>query len=335
MKLYKLLFFLVICFFISGCVDESSKSGQFNIFVFDTIVDITISDHYTEELENDIRNELERLELKFSRYIETSEISKINNNSGKIQVISDELNMVLQEAINYSNLSEGMFDITLGPIIDLWSIGSEMQNVPSETSINQMLEYVDYQQIKINDNEIFILEGMSLDFGGILKGYAADQIKIIFDENNVSSGIINLGGNVYVHGKKENEDWRVGIRNPLGESDEHLGILNISDKSIVTSGPYERYFIDNNIRFHHLFNPFTGYPAENQIEGVTIVSDRSIDGDALSTSIYTMGIKKGLVLIKELEGVDCIIITKENDIYMTEGLKNNFVLTNGQFIIKD
>lgn len=333
MKFIRILLLIILCFLFIGCENQDSKNGQVRLFVFDTIIDITINDHFSENLETDITEELNRLEQKFSRYIETSEISQINNNAGMTQVVSDEVLEILDESLNYANMSDGMFDITLGPIIDLWQIGTEMENVPSNEALEALLPFVDYNLIEINGNEVLLKEEMSLDLGGILKGYAADQVKKIFDRNDVQSGIINLGGNVYVHGMNDDKDWRVGIRNPYGDKSEYIGILSVSDKSVVTSGPYERFFMKDGIRYHHILNPYTGFPVENDIESVTIVSDRSIDGDALTTTLYALGVDKGLKLIQTIEGVDCIIVTKNNTIIITDGLDSKFVLTNNQFAL--
>jgi len=175
---------------------------------------------------------------------------------------------------------------------------------------------------------------MSLDLGGIAKGYAADKIAEFLIENNINKALISLGGNIFALGSNEiDEPWKVGIKNPFSDESEIIGYVKVTNKSVVTSGIYERYFIEDNKRYHHILNPFTGYPYENDIFGVTIISDKSVDGDALSTIAFSYGIKKGLDFINSMENVEAIFISKNKEIFITDTL-NNFIITNDKFTIK-
>lgn len=175
-------------------------------------------------------------------------------------------------------------------------------------------------------------KGQAIDLGAIAKGYAGDEVKRILTNNGIDTAFVNLGGNVVTIGTKlDGSPWRIGIQNPLDERGSHLAIIEIKDRAVVTSGNYERYFIEDGKKYHHIMNPKTGYPAEEGIISSTIVSDSSIDADALSTSLYVMGLEKGLSLIEKMENVEAVIITDDNKVYITAGLKDSFKLTNPKF----
>jgi thiamine biosynthesis lipoprotein len=310
-----------------GC--NSDSSGKVTTFVFNTIVEVTINDHYSDELADDIETELLRLDNLFSRYVKDSDISKINDHSGTFVDVDGEVISVIIEAIRYSELSDGAFDVTMGPIVDLWSIGTGKE-IPSSESVMSTLELVDYNKIEIDHLSIKIEEGMSIDLGGILKGYAADRIQMMLDGNSVKSAIVNLGGNLYLQGMKDDQAWRIGIRDPFGNRDDYLGIIKISSQSVVTSGTYERFDMVDDIKYHHIFSSETGYPVNNGIESVTIISDLSIDADALTTTVFAMGVDKGLALLEELT-IDGIIIDQDKNIFITKEIQNQFELKDDSF----
>ena len=177
---------------------------------------------------------------------------------------------------------------------------------------------------------------MLLDLGSIAKGYAADEIVKILKEENINSAIIDLGGNIYALGFKEgNKNWKIGIQNPFDNRGKIVGSLEVSNKTVVTSGVYERYIEQDGQTYHHILNPETGYPYETDIAGVSIIADKSIDGDALSTLVFTKGLEKGLELVENIDGVDAIFITNNKEVYVTKDLKDNFKITNEEFILKN
>jgi thiamine biosynthesis lipoprotein len=173
---------------------------------------------------------------------------------------------------------------------------------------------------------------MKVDLGAIAKGYAADEVARILKENGVKHAIINLGGNVMTIGGNPNgKPWRIGIQDPYNPRGEYLGILPIKDKTVVTSGTYERYFIENGKRYHHILDPDTGYPTDNKLDSVSIITDKSIDGDGLSTSTLLLGLDEGMKLIEKLENVEAIFVTSDKQVYVSSGLKKDFTLTNPAF----
>jgi len=176
---------------------------------------------------------------------------------------------------------------------------------------------------------------MIIDLGAIAKGYAADEIVKLLKDNGVSSAIIDLGGNIFVLGKKQDgSPWKVGVQNPEKSGSDTIGFVTASDKSIVTSGVYERYFEFEGKSYHHILNPETGYPYEKDVLGVSIVSDTSIDGDSLSTTLFALGVDEGLKLIESLDGVNAIFITRDHNLHLSSGFKDIFTLTNDDFKIK-
>ncbi|MGH4138913.1 FAD:protein FMN transferase [Clostridium sp.] len=302
-----------------------------------TIVQLKV---YGENAESATEKALERIsdiENKMSVNIETSEITKLNEKAGNSeQKLSKDTYFVVNEAMQYSKLTEGSFDISIEPIVKLWGIGTDKERVPSKGEIEEKLKLVDYKNILLDEKDSTVQlrgAGEAIDLGAIAKGYTADEIKKVLLDNKISSALINLGGNIFAIGSKvDGTNWNIGIQNPLDTRGQYIGTISVTDKSVVTSGNYERFFIVNGKRYHHIFDPKTGYPSEAGLISTTIVSDKSIDGDALSTSTYIMGLSKGLKLIESIKGVDAIFITKDKKIYVTSGLKNDFNLTNKEFI---
>ncbi|MBU3075487.1 FAD:protein FMN transferase [Clostridium estertheticum] len=280
------------------------------------------------------------IDNKMSVFKNDSEISKINKNAGnKPQIVSNDTYYVIQKAIKYCTLSEGAFDITIRPIVSLWGIGKEGQQVPSSNEIKEKLKIVNYKDIVLDkdDRSIFLKnKKQEIDVGGIAKGFAADEVKNVMIKNGIKSALINLGGNILTLGTKiDGTPWSVGIQDPFKTRGEFALTISVINKSVVTSGNYERYFEVEGKRFHHIINPSTGYPSESDIVGATIISDNSIDGDGLSTGVYIMGVQKAIKLIEEIEGVDAILITKSKEIYVTSGMEKKFTITCDGFVYKN
>lgn len=273
-----------------------------------------------------------------------SEIDQVNQQAG-IQpvVVSEDVYRLVKKAYLYSQDSQGGFDMAIGPITQLWRIGFDDARKPSQAEIDQALKLVDYQQVELDDEKrsVYLAEkGMALDLGAIAKGYIADEVVKVLRDQGVTSGIVDLGGNVYVLGhspKGEDTPWTVGIQDPNDARGSVIGTLPATDQTLVTSGIYERYLEMDGETYHHLFNPETGYPFDNDIASVTIITDQSIDGDGLSTAVFALGTKAGLAYVEGLEnGTAAIFVTKENQVYVTENIQESFVLTEaGQYQLGD
>ena len=314
----------------------STDPVQKETYMMGTIIQLKVYGENAQIAVEKSEKRIKEIEDKMSVNIKTSEISQLNAKAGiSGQKLSPDTYSVIQKAIKYSKLSGGALDITIEPIVKLWGIGTEKERVPSKSEISEKLKLVNDNDIILDDkNSTVKLKGVNqaIDLGAIAKGYTADEVKKILLENKVKSALINLGGNVYAVGSKiDGTDWTIGIQNPLSTRGEYLGTVSFSDKSVVTSGNYERYFIKDGIRYHHIFDPTTGYPAEKGLISTTIVSNTSIDGDALSTSTYILGLDKGMKLVESIKGVEAIFITKDKKIYVTPGLQDSFNLTNKEF----
>lgn len=283
---------------------------------------------------------LNEIDDRMSVFKEYSEISKINKYAGsEPQIVSKDTYYVIQKALKYCSLSKGAFDITIRPLVALWAIGKEEAGIPNSNEIKEKLKIVNYKDLVLDEDtsSIFLKnEKQEIDVGGIAKGYAADEVRNILLKNDINSALINLGGNILVVGKKENgSSWTVGIQDPTKARGEFALTISVTDKSVVTSGNYERYFVQEGKRFHHIIDPITGYPSESDIISATIISENSIDGDGLSTGVYIMGIHKAIKLIEEIKGVEAILITRHKEVYVTSGMRENFKITNNEFVYKN
>jgi thiamine biosynthesis lipoprotein len=289
-----------------------------------------------------IRKEAIRMEGLMSRFTDDSEISKINRDAGfKSERISKETVEVLTRAIEFSQYSQGLFDITIGPLITLWNTGRDNINMITDEMIKQALRLVNYNNLKLDfANQTAGLEqaGQMIDLGGIGKGYVGDKFVEIFRKYDISSAFSNIGGNVVALGfKPDGSPWRVGIQHPR-LLNQIIGSVSITNQAVVTSGDYQRYFVDcNGRRCHHILDPRTGYPAESGLVSVTVVADNSMDADALSTVLFISGVEKGLSLLKRYQGAEAIFINCNLQIYITSGLKDSFQGGDGAevYIIND
>ena len=232
---------------------------------------------------------------------------------------------LLNRGIYYSEISNGAFDISVEPITSLWNFGSKDQHVPDPEELKKAVSLVGYKNILLTDNEATLTkEGMGIDLGAIAKGFIADRMKDFLLEQGVKSAIINLGGNVLCVGSKPSgEAFKIGIQKPYEQYSETIAVMEIKDKSVVSSGIYERAFVEDGVNYHHILNPSTGYPYDNNLLSVTIVSDASVDGDGLSTTCFALGLDQGLELINSLENTYAAFITKDGTLHYSEGFLEN------------
>lgn len=322
-------FFLTISILLTGCNSKKEILSDTK-FYFDTAVTITLYDSNSTIL-NECFNLCNKYEKMFSNTIETSEISQINNNSkySKFTTVSDETIELINSGILYGKLTNGKFDITIGNLSSLWNFSSDSPKVPEMSNLTDIISHIDYHNIIINGNDVLLSDSKAnLDLGGIAKGYIADKLKEYLKSQNVKSGIINLGGNIMLLGSKpDKSDYNIGLQKPFAADDEVIAVVKANDISIVTSGIYERYFYENNILYHHILDNSTGYPVENNLLAVTIISKSSVDGDGLSTSAFIMGIDKGMELIEGIDGIEAVFIDNNYKLHLTSGLniKDNII----------
>jgi len=265
-----------------------------------------------KEAPNIVFSEIRRAENLLSKYKEDSEIAKLNR-LGQLKVSQDTF-YVLKKAEEFWKLSNGAFDITVGPLADLWGFTEKKYSVPEEERIKNVLELVGTDKIIFHseDNVVkFTVRGMKIDLGAIAKGYAVDCAVKKLKEQGIKSCLINAGGQIHCLGDRFGKPWKVAVKSPRDE--DFIDYLELKDRSVATSGDYEQYFIKGNKRYAHILNPKTGYPANSGIVSVTVIAPSGLTADALSTSIFVLGKDKGLELAKKFKDVQ-VEIVKENDV---------------------
>lgn len=238
--------------------------------------------------------------------------------------VSKLLQRIVERGLEYSQKSDGKFDIAIEPVSSLWNFTAEDPKVPDTNDISSALGYIDYKKVSVGEKKIVFSEaGMGLDLGGIAKGFIADELKSYLKDNGVTSALINLGGNILCLGRKDNKkNFAVGIQQPFADRNETVAAVSVNDLSIVSSGIYERYFeAENGKMYHHILNPKTGYSYDNDLMAVTILSKKSTDGDGLSTTCFALGREEGMRYINSLEDVEALFITKDEKLWYTDGFK--------------
>ena len=236
--------------------------------------------------------------------------------------VHDETIALLQKGLDYGTQSEGRFDITVGKLSSLWDFSNNTGTIPASAEIEAAVASIDYTKVQIDGNQVTLTDPNSqIDLGGIAKGYIADKMKSYLLENGVKSGLINLGGNVLTIGTKEDGSaYNIGIQRPFDDSGKAIASVEVTDQTVVSSGVYERYFYVGDELYHHLLDTSTGYPIKNDLLGVTIICTDSVDGDALSTTCFSLGLEKGMAFVESLEQVEAIFITEDYEVHTSSGI---------------
>ena len=296
-----------------------------NDFYFDTVVSIRFdAGEDGKSLLKGCRSICDDIQHTFSRTDEDSELYAVNHRAEEKVEVSSELAQLVQAGLDYYEISDGRFDITVAPLSELWDFKSGDQIIPEETDIQSALRKVDASAVhvesdKASDQTVWYLtfdrSDTMIDLGALVKGYAADRLADYLKENGVISGLINLGGNVYAIGtKSDGSAWKIGIQKPFDT--DIIDAVEVTDQSVVTSGVYERCFEKDGVLYHHILDPRTGYPVQNNLWGVSIISDSSLTGDALSTVCMLLGQEPAMELIRQTDGVRAIFV--DSDLNVTE-----------------
>ncbi|MBQ7044953.1 MAG: FAD:protein FMN transferase [Clostridia bacterium] len=303
-------FLLLICIvlLLGGCGNNPINSTA---FMFDTVSVISVySDKDSSAADNTLKYCAE-FENILSATNEQSELYKLNNS--QTATVSEHILKNIQKANEYSELSDGKFDITIRPLSSLWNFRESI--MPTSESVEAALKLVDYKKITISGNRVS-LNGTQIDLGGIAKGYIADMAKIHLKEQGVEKAIINLGGNIVAFGR----EYDIGIKKPF--TNEMAAVLKVQDKAVSTSGTYERCIIKGGKVYHHILDSNTGYPAQTDLNSATVICDNSVDADALSTVCILLGVEDATKLINGIDGVEAIFIDASGTIHTTNGIKN-------------
>ena len=310
------------------------------LFAMDTVMSFTAYGPKAEEAVDAAMKEIERLDALLSTGNESSEISQLNA-AGSFLISEDTLKL-LEEAESIRQSTGGLFDVTVYPLMQLWGFPTGDYRVPTQEEISSTLSLVDAAQIQIEGAQVTLGSGQQVDLGGIAKGYASDRVMELYREYGVTSGMVSLGGNIETLGTKpDGTDWKIGIRNPeinaasdIGSGTEDVLLaLEVENRAVITSGGYERYFEENGETYIHILDPRTGYPADSGLLSVTVVSEKGMLADALSTSLYIMGEADAAEYWRihgndEGNSFELVLVDTSGKVYATEGLRDKIEMRN-------
>lgn len=340
---------------------ESQEPISTTAVKLNTAVTVTIYDSQDRNLLTECMNLCDKYEKIFSRTASDSELYQLNHRelmpvAGTTDTyqVSASLAELVRKGLYYSELSDGAFDIAIEPLTSLWDFTAEDPQVPEDSLIQEALSKCDYHNISVSDentndtttddgrannsdtdnnnansNQITLkTTDTAIELGAIAKGYIADRLKDYLLSQNVKSAIINLGGNVLcIGGKPDGSSFKIGIQKPFADRSETIAVMDIKDKSVVSSGIYERCFEQDGTLYHHLLNPETGYPYDNGLIAVTIISDESVDGDALSTTCFALGLEDGMKLAESLDDVQAFFVTSDYEVHYTKDFQKEITVT--------
>ena len=334
-QIKRLVFFALVCLMMTSCnskttdtskdkntTSENKTSNNMeaqsrDVFAMDTYMTLTAYGDNAASALDEAEAEIERLDDLLSTGDENSEIYALNQNG--TGTISEDTETLLNESEKLYTDTKGVFDITIYPVMDAWGFTTQNYRIPTDTELKGLLENVDASKIQYNKDskKVTLPANVKIDFGGIAKGYTSSRIMDIYKKCGLTSGMVSLGGNVQLLGTKpDGSSWRVAVQSP-DDTNDYLGILETEDKAVITSGGYERYFEEDGKTYHHIIDPATGYPAENGLKSVTIVSDDGTLADGLSTSLFIMGKDTACDFWNEQsDQFDMILMTDDEELYV-------------------
>lgn len=319
----RLVFIALALTLLAGC---GTTEYSTDFFAMNTVMRITGRGASAQETVVAAEQAVNALDRLLSRTREESEIWALNHAGGAWVEVSDETLAVLTTALTVAEQTDGAYDPTVAPLTDLWQIGTEDAHVPTQAAIDDALQTVDYQNVEVDGSRVRLLNGAQLDLGGVAKGWAGGNV---LDPSSLEGGLLELGGNISCFGRKQGGStvWTVGVADP-DASIELMATLKLENACAVTTGDYERYFEENGVRYHHVFDPETGYPADTGLRSVTVVMDYADGGlaDGYSTALFVMGLDEGLDFCAE-HGLAAAFIADDKTVYVTDALRDAFTLT--------
>jgi len=319
--------------FLAGCGQRAPLSRTEEVLW--TACTITLYDHAEKQALAACFQRLQEIHDRMSVGVPGSELDAIAAAAGKTPVrVTDDVLLVTQKALQLAQLSDGLFDPTVGPLITVWKINQDHPEIPKSADIAAARRFVDWREVVLDPaaKTIFLKRpGMELDLGGLVKGYAADEAVRILSARGVRSAIIDLGGDIFAMGRAQTgQAWRIGVQNPDAERGTFLGIARVVDRTVVTSGVYEHYFIKNGKRYHHLMDTRTGYPVDNGLESVTVITKSSMDADGFGLALFCMGKTDGIALGSKL-GLGVVMVDANHKVFVTPGTNEYFTITDPSY----
>lgn len=286
----------------------------------DTFVQIKATGRNGRRAVDEAFAEIARLEELLDRFQPASQVSRLNEQAGLAWVELDgDTRFLLEQGLYYAHLSQGAFDVTVGVLADLWGFGGD-NKVPSPAEIEAALDVTGYPLLALEGDRAFVEKGVKVDLGGIAKGYTVDKAAAKLRQRGIKHAIINAGGDVYAIGSRpDGKPWRVGVTNPREVGGMSLAVY-LQDQAIATSGDYQRFFIHEGVRYHHILDPRTGYPARG-LASVSVIAPSAMEADALATAVFVLGREQGMALVDSLPAVEAVLITDVGEILVSKGLE--------------
>ncbi len=298
------------------------------VHMMGTVIQVSVQHDYADFVLDEVILRLKEYEQRFSANDSRSELMEVNKNAGIRPVhVNPSLYELIKIGKKHSMATDSFLNIAIGPLVQAWRIGFEDATVPSSTTIQSLLSSTDAAEIILDDQEqtVFLKDrAMFIDLGAVAKGFIADLMVDDLQSMGVSEALINLGGNVMTYGtspKQADGYWRIGIQHPFLPRGNYITVLKAFNQSIVTSGIYERSFTRDNRTYHHILNPQTGYPIESEIAGLTIVSQKSVDGEIWTSRLFGKSSRQVMETIEPLEGIEGLVVTKDREVWCSESLK--------------
>lgn len=320
---FPLILILALC---TGCGQQSTSTEptERTVFAMDTYITMQAYGREAETALEEAEELIHQLESQFSVTDEGSEIYAANHSGGEPVIISLDTTLLINFALSMARQTGGALEPTIYPVLTAWGFTTDEYHIPTQDELDALLPLVNYEDIYLMDITVTVPDRMQLDLGAVAKGYTGDKVAELLRDHGISSALINLGGNVQTVGSKpDGSPWRIGVRDPF--ADGNLGVLEIEDVAVVTSGGYERYFTDEDGNVYwHILDPETGYPAKSGLVSVTVVAPEGKLCDALSTALFVMGPEEAVQFWRDRQDFEMLLVDDDGGIYLTEGLESNF-----------
>lgn len=323
---------MICLLFITACEGSDTEEHSKEWYAMDTFMRVTAYGNAAPKALNEVQDKISQLESKWSVTDSGSEIYSINHSGSG--AASPETAELISFSLEIAEKSGGALDPTVYPVLSAWGFTTDEKHVPPADELSRLLELVDYKKVTVSENFVTLGEEMMLDLGAVAKGAASDAAADILRKSGVKSALIDLGGSIMTIGAKpDGTDWRVGVKNPLG--DGNIGVLTLHDCAAVTSGMYERYFVDEDgTLYGHIIDPKNGYPVNSELLSATIISPDGTLCDALSTAVFVLGEERAEELHREIGGFDMLLITKSGEVIVTQGAADRFKLNDSSLKLK-
>ncbi len=313
---------LGLALLLASCAPAAQEYTA-TLLAMDTVMELTAYGPEGEGALEEAQALIQELEGLMSATDPDSEIAALNR--GQTVALSPPVRELLDQALELCGATDGALDITIYPVVRAWGFPNKQYQVPDPGALAQLLERVDYAQVALSGDTLTLPEGVELDLGAVAKGYAGDRMMELFRQSGVTCAYVNLGGNVQALGASPDGDpWRIGIQDPEGTS--YLAVVEVTDRAVVTSGMYQRYFEQDGVRYGHILDPDTGYPADSALSSVTIVSPSGTLADGLSTALFVLGREGAEALWRARDDFDFVLVGQDGTVTISEGIEDGFAL---------